>query len=88
MNLENFIDKLSIIDTDSSYIYIGYIIGSDNEYIIMKDVDVHDIRTGSSTKEQYVITAKKIGIKPNRKKTYILKDKVISISLIEDVIEY
>lgn len=88
MKIEYFKDKLSIVDTDSSYIYIGYIIGNEEEYVVMKDVDVHDIKAGSSTKEQYIITAKKIGTKPNRKKVYILKDKIISISLIEDIIEY
>lgn len=88
LNLEGFKNKLSIIDTDSSYIYIGHIIGDDKECIVMQNADIHDIKMGSSTKEQYVIMVKKIGIKPNRKKVHILKDKIISISLIEDVIEY
>lgn len=88
MNLEHFKGKVSIVDTDSSYIYIGYITGKESDYIIMSDVDVHDIKEGSSTKEQYIIMAKKIGVKPNRKKVYILKDKILSISLLEEVIEY
>ncbi|MFN7181387.1 MAG: hypothetical protein ACK4NF_01745 [Planctomycetota bacterium] len=88
MDIENFKGKISIVDTDSSYIYIGKIEGIDKNYIIMENVDVHDVKNGVSTREQYILTVKKIGLRPNRNKVYILKEKVISISLLDDVVEY
>ncbi len=88
LNIQHFNDKISIVDTDSSYIYIGKIKTIENDYIIMEDVDVHDVKSGASTKEQYILTVKKIGVKPTRSRVYILKEKVVSISFLDDIIEY
>ncbi len=84
----NFDNNISIVDTDSAYIYIGKIKEIESDFIVMEDVDVHDVNSGASTKEQYILMVKKIGIKPNRKKVYILKEKVVSISFLDDIVEY
>jgi hypothetical protein len=88
VNLEIFKGKVSIIDTDSSYVYIGTVTGEDEDYIILENVDVHDVKDGASTKEQYILNVRKFNVQPNRKRVYILKEKVISISLLDTVILY
>lgn len=77
-----------VIDTNSPYLYIGKLIEVDEWFITLTDVDVHDQHEGSSTKEYYIIEAKKYGIKVNRKKVSIRKAQIISFSRLDEVVEY
>ena len=54
----------------------------------MSEVDVHDRNDIEISKEKYVLDTRRFGIKKNRKKVYIIRDRVISISEIEDIIKF
>jgi hypothetical protein len=43
---------------------------------------------GHAPKEKYILDARKYGIKKNRTRTLVKRDDVISLSLLEDVIDY
>jgi small nuclear ribonucleoprotein (snRNP)-like protein len=77
-----------VVDTNSSYIYIGKLVKADSSFITLEEVDVHDQKEGYSTKEKYVMEAKKFGIKKNRKSVFIRQDQIISVSRFDDIIEY
>jgi len=53
---------------------------------VLDDADLHDSREGHSSKELYVINAKKVGLRPNRRRTYILRHHVLTVSALDDVI--
>jgi len=82
------IGKKLVIDTSTPYIYLGTLDSCDDWFITLSDVDVHDHKEGSSTKEQYINDAVKTSVKTNRKKVNIRKDQIVSFSLLEDVIVY
>jgi small nuclear ribonucleoprotein (snRNP)-like protein len=86
--LWRFLNKDIVVDTNSSYLYIGTFVNFDEDFIELKDVDVHDSREGQSTKERYIMEAKKFGTKPNRKSVSIFRDSIVSVSSIQDIIEY
>lgn len=77
-----------VIDTNSPYLYLGKLIEVDEWFVTLTDVDVHDQREGSATKERYVIEAKKHGIRASRKSVVIRQEHIISFSKLDDVVEY
>ena len=77
-----------VVDTTSSYVFIGKLVEATELALTLADVDVHDRAESPSTKERYVMEAKKFGIKVNRKSVTIRVETVMCVSKLEDVIEY
>ena len=83
-----YIEKSVVLDTTSAYIYIGKLVRADERWLELVDVDVHDSSEGHSTKEKYVMEARKFGVKSNRKRVSVRREFIVSLSLLEDVVEY
>lgn len=81
-------DKYIVVDTNSYFIYIGKLQEVSEGFVTLKDADVHDCRQSSSMNEKYILDSKKYGVRSNRKLVYIRLEEVISVSLLDDVIEY
>ena len=77
-----------VVDTDSSFVYLGTLKSVDDQFVVLTDVDAHDRRESPSTKDQYVQETKRFGIKANRREISIRKDKVVSVSKLDDVVSY
>jgi hypothetical protein len=77
-----------VVDTDSDYLYIGKLLGVSGPFITLGDADVHNRRESSSMNEKYVLESKKHGIRSNRREVHIRLQRMVSYSLLEDVIEY
>src|SRR3954462_12104257 len=86
--LEAFFGKCIVIDTRGPLMYIGALAGVDGFYFTLTDVDVHDMHDGHGPKEKYILDARKYGVKKNRSKVLVRRDEVVSLSLLEDIIEY
>lgn len=86
--LKRFIGKNVVLDTNTPIVYIGRLESVSEKFIALKDVDVHDTAGGGSTKEVYCIDTRKYGVKKNRNFALVGRNAVISISLLEDVVEY
>jgi hypothetical protein len=82
------IGQAVVVDTDSRFVYLGRLDRVEAEFIVMKDVDVHDRRESPSTKEQYIMDTKKFGVKPNRKEVNIRKTQVVSLSRLDDILGF
>ena len=80
--------KQIVVDTDSSYVYVGTLEEWGSDYLAMVDVDVHDTADSKGTKEQYAHEARKLGTRSNRHLTYIRLARVLSISKLDDVIVF
>ena len=81
-------DKNVVVDTNSNFLYIGKLEDVGDHFLILRDADVHDRRESPSMNEKYIMEAKKFGVRCNRNRVHIRIDQVISISLLDDVIEY
>lgn len=77
-----------VLDTNSPYLYIGRLAEVDEWFIRLEDADVHDSTETRTTKEVYLIEARKYGVKKNRLSVLVRADKVISASRLSEVIEY
>ncbi len=87
-HLEELLHKLVVIDTDSQFIYIGTLAAQTPTAILLTDVDVHYMSDAQTSREVYLMESAKFGVRANRKKTTLMKSMVLSVSLLEDVIEY
>ena len=85
---EKWVGQVVVVDTSSNYVYIGTLVAVLDNFLEMKDVDVHDRGEGLSTKEKYVMEVRRFGVKPNRKEVSIRKVSIVSVSRLEDVLLY
>jgi small nuclear ribonucleoprotein (snRNP)-like protein len=82
------VGQVVVVDTDSSFVYLGTLAGVDDHFLVLKDVDAHDRKEGPSTKEQYIMDTKRFGVKANRKEVSVRKAVVVSVSRLADVVTY
>jgi hypothetical protein len=85
---EEYVGKVVVVDTDSNFLYLGTLERIEDHFIYLSSVDVHDRSETPSTKEKYIMEAKRFGVRANRKATAIRKIKIVSLALLDDVVEY
>ena len=84
---QEYMGREVILDVSSPYVYVGTIKGSSLHCLILEDADVHDLRDTSTTRELYVLDAKRYGVNHNRKRVLVRLDEIVSVSALKDVIE-
>ena len=86
--LKKFSGKKIVVDTRSSWVYIGVLEKVGDNHIQVKGVDVHDNSDFTASKEQYIWESSRTGIKSNRETVYINLDYVVSFSPLETVKQF
>lgn len=82
------VGQVLVVDTDSSYLYLGTLARVEDHFVVLTNVDVHDRNESQSTKDQYIMDTKRFGVKANRKEVAVRKSVVVSASRLDDVITY
>lgn len=77
-----------VIDVAPPVVYIGRLIEANEYFVTLADVDVHDLRNPTVTKEVYIMEIRRNGIQPNRRLVKIKQQEVLSMSRLDDVILY
>ena len=83
-----FLDQCVVIDVESPVVYIGRLLEANECFVTLADVDIHDLRNSTVSKEVYVMEAAQNGIQPNRRIVKVKQSEVLSISRLSDVIVY
>ncbi len=83
--LEKYIKQKIVVDTSSSWVYIGVLEEILAGCLVLSAVDVHDSGETTTSRERYVLDSKTTGIKANRDRVYINLAYVVSFSPLEDV---
>ncbi len=86
--LQSLVDEQVVVDVKHSHIYIGTLVAVGPESLVLRDCDVHFFGDSSTTSELYLVDAKKTGVRPNRRIVYVMLKEVLSVALLEDIIEY
>jgi ribosomal protein L13 len=84
--LDDMIDKVVVVDTDGTMVFIGRLARVASDCVVLEEADAHDCEQGYSGKELYVINVCNIGFTPNRRKVYVPRRNIIAISALEDII--
>jgi hypothetical protein len=91
MDSESSLDALEgrdvVLDLSSQYVILGTFRGRDALHYIIDNADVHDLRDTTTSRELYVLDARRHGINPNRKRVFVRKEGVVGLSNLADVIE-
>jgi hypothetical protein len=53
---------------------------------VLEHADVHDLRDTNTTRENYVVNSRRLGIRTNREKVCVRIQEIVSLSALEDVI--
>lgn len=86
--LGGYVGKDVVLDTGGTLLFLGRLAKVSEDIFTLEDADVHDSSEGQGTKEVYILEARRHGIKKNRRRVLVRAAEVVSISLLQDVIEY
>jgi hypothetical protein len=84
--LNSLVGRTVVLDTASPITYLGTLQEIRPDGFWLEDADFRDSREGHQTKEHYVVEARTLGIQPNRRRVFVFRDVVVSISALDDVI--
>jgi hypothetical protein len=84
--LESVIGEVLAFDLNSPYLAIGTLVGFDHRYLILEQVDIHDMRDSKTSREKYLLESREFGVRPNRLKAYVNRQEIVSFSLLKDIV--
>ena len=85
-SLRGLVGREVVLDTGGPLTYLGILREIRADGFWLEDADIRDRSEGHQTKEHYVCEAREQGIRANRKRIFVFRDAVMSISAVEDVI--
>ena len=77
-----------VLDTATPYVYIGTLKEWQENFVVLADVDVHDMSEGRAVKDVYILEACRHGVRNNRRRVLVCKSAVVSVSRLEDVVQF
>jgi small nuclear ribonucleoprotein (snRNP)-like protein len=83
--LTALLGQVVVVDLKSSYVCLGTLAGSDEQFIEILDADLHDFRDSTATREIYVYDSVRFGIRRNRSRVLIRQDDVVAITRFADI---
>ena len=84
--LQELVGHKIVVDLKSSYVCLGTLKRFDERYLELSNADVHDLRDTQTTREKYILESHQTGIKKNRKSVLVIRDDIVAVSRLEDVI--
>jgi hypothetical protein len=83
--LDELLNAEVVVDVAAPYVYLGTFAGSDHHYLVLDNADVHDLRDTATTRDLYVLDARRHGINVNRTRVLVNRDQVVGLSRLADV---
>ena len=83
--LSHLVNQLVVLDVTSQYVYIGKLVSIDSYFLTLEEADVHHMHDANSTRELYVLEARRHGVNVNRERVHVRLELVVSISALADV---
>jgi len=78
--------KQVIVDLSSPFVFVGRFVEMRDGFLALEEVDAHDLRDTSTTRDQYVRQLRLHGINVNRTAAWVRLGEVVAISLLDDVV--
>jgi len=85
--LGEFLEEKVVIDLVSPFVCLGKLVAYDDNWVELRNADLHDLRDTETTRELYIADSVATGIKRNRKRVLIRRTEVVAISKLEDVVD-
>lgn len=81
-----YVGQLVVLDMCSPYVILGQLNKARADCLVLSEVDVHDLRDTTTTREKYVLDSRMHGIRSNRREVMVRLADVVSISRLDDVL--
>jgi small nuclear ribonucleoprotein (snRNP)-like protein len=81
----SFYGQMVVVDLKSSYVCLGTLVSSDEQFLELLDADLHDFRDSTATREVYVYDSARFGIRRNRARVLVRQDDVVAITRFDDI---
>jgi small nuclear ribonucleoprotein (snRNP)-like protein len=85
--IEKLVGQDVVVDLSSSYVCLGTLVSLDEQFIHLKDADIHDLRDSDTTRENYVASSFATGIKRNRKEVLLARRELVAIARFRDIVD-
>ena len=83
--LDDLLNTKVVIDLRSEYVCLGTLLRYDEQFLELKNANLHDLRDTDTTRELYVIEARQNGISRNRKRLLLVRADIVGIARLDDV---
>jgi hypothetical protein len=83
---QQLIGEILVLDLSSPYVYIGILAEAQAEYLVLDEVDAHDLRDSPTTREKYILNCREHGVRPNRKRVWLNQREIVGFSRLDDVV--
>ena len=84
-HLTALVEQIVVIDFRSSYVCLGTLVSCDEQFVELRDADLHDFRDSPATREVYVYDSVRYGIRRNRSRVLVRQDEVVAITRFADI---
>lgn len=85
--LESMVGQKVVIDLRGPFVCLGKLTAYDDHFLEVLDCDLHDLRDTQTTRENYIVSSKRTGIKQNRLRTLIARAEMIAIARFKDIVD-
>jgi small nuclear ribonucleoprotein (snRNP)-like protein len=85
--LQALVGQKVVVDLRSEYVCLGTLVSFDDQFLDMKNADLHDLRDTDTTRENYIAQSRVTGIKRNRKRVLVVRSEIVAIALFSDLCE-
>jgi small nuclear ribonucleoprotein (snRNP)-like protein len=84
--LDEWIGQTVVVDLRSPFVCLGTLQRVDDQFLELRDADLHDLRDSESSREHYVAASRTGGVMRNRKRVLLVRAEVVAITPLKDVI--
>jgi hypothetical protein len=85
--LSPLLGQVVVVDLKSTYVCLGTLVTLDQQFLELRDADLHDFRDSTATREIYVYDSVRFGIRRNRTRVLIRQNDVVAITRFTDIAE-
>jgi hypothetical protein len=85
--LTELLGKQVVLDLRSEFVCLGTLAHFDDQYLELRNADLHDLRDTETTRENYIAESRTTGIKRNRKRVWVVRGEIAAVTLLEDLVD-
>src|SRR4029077_5907519 len=85
--LEEMFGQKVVVDLRSPFVCLGTLVRADEQFLELRNADLHDLRDTETSRENYVAASWATGIKRNRKRVLLVRRDIIAVAALDDVVD-
>ena len=83
---DQLVGQFVVLDMSSAWVYLGRLVQWQTGFLLLEEVDAHDLRDTQTTRERYVLECRRHGVQANRGRTWVSLRDVVGVCLLQDVL--